>query len=1101
MIRFLPTAPEASLLYAGSYSPALVIASVLIAILAAYAALSVSPRIAQAGSGLQRAVWATIGSLAMGVGVWAMHFIGMLALNLSCPVRYDPVITLVSMLPGLLASGVALGIIGKQNTGKGPLLAGSVLLAAGIGAMHYTGMAAMRLNGQVYYDPAWFGLSVFVAVPLAYVALTIKGSTHFLSRGRDLFSAAIMGGAVSVMHYTAMSAAYFVRGDAADIPAPAFGANDLAVAVAAVTSLLAAATIAAATAYRNREMAYSLGESEERFRTLATATSQIVWMTDARGEATGDVPAWRAYTGQSFEEIKGWGWAAALHPDDVERTVAIWKQAVETRSIYKTEYRLRRHDGVYGYFGVRGAPVRNTDGSVREWVGTCTDITERMLVEQTLRFVSQHGWAEAGAEAEFIPTLARYLAGLLEVDFVFVGRLSGEDTVTVMALYGKGEISGNFIYSLRGTPCENVVGQTTCIYPQNIQSLFPGDQLLADMGIESYGGIPLRDSKGDALGLLAVMHSAPLENVERVRSQLQLVSARVAAELERKAFEDSLRLSSLVLQNSSEGMVVTDENNLIVAVNPAFTRITGYSFEEVQGKDPKILRSGHHDKSFYQAMWQELNSAGQWQGEIWDKRKNGEVHAKRLIINTIRNGAGGVFCRVALFSDITEKKQSEELIWRQANFDALTGLPNRRMFRDRLEQETVKSDRADLPLALLLIDLDEFKEVNDTLGHDMGDILLKQAALRITGCVRATDTVARLGGDEFAVVLSQLADASHAEDSAQKILAGLAEPFRLGSEIVYVSASIGISLYPSDAADIESLMKEADQAMYVAKNQGRNRFSYFTPALQEAAQKRLRLTNDLRGALASGQFHVYYQPIVELATGDIRKAEALIRWRHPERGMVSPAEFIPLAEKTGLIVEIGYWVFREAAHQVSRWQARFGEAFQISVNRSPVQFREHLVQNHLPCLAYLDELQLSGQSMVFEITEGLLLDNSPGVADSLFKFRDAGIQVSLDDFGTGYSSLSYLKKFDIDYLKIDRSFVEHLENDASNMALCEAIIVMAHKLGLKVIAEGVETAEQRKLLADAGCDYGQGYLFSRPVPPEEFERLLAGEWRKVWRLT
>lgn len=1096
MIQFLLTAPDASLLYAGSYSPALVIASVLIAMLASYAALSVSPRIAQAESSLQRAAWAAIGSLAMGGGVWAMHFIGMLALSLPCTVRYDPAITLASMLPGLLASGVALGIIGKQSMGKWPLLASSTLLAAGIGAMHYTGMAAMRLNGLVYYDPALFALSVFVAVPLAYAALAIKGSAQFLNKGRDLFGAIIMGGAVSAMHYTAMSAAYFVRGDATDIPASAFSANYLATAVAVIAVSMAAAAIAAATAtaYRSREMARSLGESEERFRTLVSATSQIVWTTNANGEVVDDLPAWCAYTGQSAEEIKGWGWAAVLHPDDAERTAAIWKQAVETRSIYKTEYRVRRHDGVYGHFGVRGVPVRNADGSIREWVGTCTDITERMLVEQTLRFVSQHGWVKAGEE--FIPALARYLAKMLGVDFVFVGRLSDKDNVAVTTLYAKGEIAGDFSYSLHGTPCENVAGQTTCVYPQNIRSLFPRDQMLADMGIESYGGIPLWDSKGDALGLLAVMHSAPMENIEQVRSQLQLVSARVAAELERKATEDSLRLSSLVLQNSSEGMVVTDEHNLIVAVNPAFTRITGYSFEEVRGKNPKILSSGRHDQAFYQAMWRELSSAGQWQGEIWDKRKNGEVHAKRLTINTIRNEGGGVFCHVALFSDITEKKQSEELIWRQANFDALTALPNRRMFHDRLEQETMKSDRTGLPLALLLIDLDEFKEVNDTLGHDMGDNLLKQAALRIVDCVRASDTVARLGGDEFTVVLSQLADVSHAEDRAQKIIARLAEPFYLGSEVVYVSASIGITLYPNDATGIESLMKNADQAMYVAKNQGRNRFSYFTPALQEAAQKRLRLANDLRGALAASQFQVYYQPIVELATGDIRKAEALIRWMHPERGMVSPVEFIPLAEETGMIVEIGYWVFREAARQADRWKTLFDEAFQISVNRSPVQFREHVEQNHLPCIRYLDELQLSGQHIVFEITEGLLLDAAPGVTDTLFRFRDAGIQVSLDDFGTGYSSLSYLKKFDIDYLKIDKSFVEHLETDASNMALCEAIIVMAHKLGLKVVAEGVETEGQRRLLADAGCDYGQGYLFSRPVPPEEFEKLLANQGRQ-----
>lgn len=560
--------------------------------------------------------------------------------------------------------------------------------------------------------------------------------------------------------------------------------------------------------------------------------------------------------------------------------------------------------------------------------------------------------------------------------------------------------------------------------------------------------------------------------------------------IEQNHLLDALRIYSLALESSNEGMVITDENNLIIDVNPAFTVITGYTFDEVQGKNPKILSSDRQDNAFYQAMWYQLNNTGSWQGEIWDKRKNGEIHAKILTINTIPNEDGSIYRYVAMFSDITEKKQSEEHIWRQANFDTLTELPNRHMFKDRLKQEILKSERACLPLALLLIDLDEFKEVNDTLGHDKGDFLLKEAALRIADCVRATDTIARLGGDEFSVVLSQLNDSNHAEDIAQKILNQLAQPFHLGEEVTYVSASIGITLYPSDAISIESLLKNADQAMYLSKKLGRNRFSYFTPILQESAQNRLQLTNELRGALAGKQFQVYYQPIVELATGSIHKAEALIRWHHPVKGVVSPAEFIPLAEETGLIVEIGFWVFQQAVHQVSHWMKLFNKAFQISVNRSPVQFQEHPKRNHLPCLNYLEDFQLSGMNIIFEITEGLLLDAHSGVTETLLKFRDAGIQVALDDFGTGYSSLSYLKKFDIDYLKIDKSFIDHLATDSNDVALCEAIVVMAHKLGLKVIAEGIETAEQHKLLADAGCDYGQGYLFSRPVPPEEFEKLL-----------
>jgi len=436
-------------------------------------------------------------------------------------------------------------------------------------------------------------------------------------------------------------------------------------------------------------------------------------------------------------------------------------------------------------------------------------------------------------------------------------------------------------------------------------------------------------------------------------------------------------------------------------------------------------------------------------------------------------------------------KRSKALLWRKANFDALTELPNRELFHDRLEQEIKKSVRSGLPIALLLIDLDQFKEVNDTLGHEMGDLLLQQAANRIVNCVRATDTVARLGGDEFTVVLPQLHDVLIARQLAQKIINKLAEPFYLRDEVIHISASIGITLYPADATEIVNLMRNADQAMYAAKNEGRNRFSYFTRSLQEAAQKRLHLTNDLRGALANHQFRLFFQPIVSLATDRVHKAEALLRWQHPTRGMVSPADFIPLAEETRLIVEIGAFVRKESLAWCKRWNNLNPEGFQISVNKSPAEFTDENDSANVEIFVdKLNKMGLCGENFVFEITEGLLLNADVRIHEKLMELRDAGIQVSIDDFGTGYSSLSYLKKFDIDYLKIDQSFVRNLESDSNDVALCEAIIVMAHKLGLKVIAEGVETEQQRDLLSRAGCDYAQGYLYARPMPPEAFEQWL-----------
>jgi len=558
---------------------------------------------------------------------------------------------------------------------------------------------------------------------------------------------------------------------------------------------------------------------------------------------------------------------------------------------------------------------------------------------------------------------------------------------------------------------------------------------------------------------------------------------------ERKKTEESMQLASLVYQNSSEGMTVTDVDGTILNINPAFTEITGYALEDVRGKNHEFLNSGRQDEAFYRAMWQAIQATGRWQGEVWNKRKNGEEYVEWLSINTIHNEDGSPHRRVSLFSDITKKKETEELVWRQANFDALTELPNRRMFLDRLEQEIRKSHRASQRMALMLLDLDHFKEINDTLGHDIGDSLLQEAAKRLVGCVRETDTVARLGGDEFTVILGSLHDGSKVERVYQTILQRLAEPFQLGNEVAYISVSIGITLYPEDATTLDELMKNADQAMYEAKSQGRNRYRYFTPSMQEAAQNRMRMVNDLHGALVDNQFRVLYQPIVELATGNIHKAEALIRWQHPTRGLINPADFIPIAEDTGLIIEIGDWIFKQAANQVKRWRDLHHELFQISVNKSPVQFVNE-GKSHDSWILYLEKLGLAGNSIVVEITERLLLDARTIINEKLAEFHEAGMQVSLDDFGTGYSSLSYLKRFHIDYLKIDKSFISNLALNSVDMALCEAIIHMSHKLGMKVIAEGVETQEQLNLLAAAGCDYAQGYLFAPPVSAAEFEKLL-----------
>lgn len=431
---------------------------------------------------------------------------------------------------------------------------------------------------------------------------------------------------------------------------------------------------------------------------------------------------------------------------------------------------------------------------------------------------------------------------------------------------------------------------------------------------------------------------------------------------------------------------------------------------------------------------------------------------------------------------------TEQEILRRANFDTVTRLPNRHLFRDRLEKEMQGAERSGKSLALLFLDLDRFKEVNDLLGHDVGDKLLRQCADRICGCVRAVDTVARLGGDEFTVILIGLEGRAHVEDIAQKILDELARPFDLADAQIHISASIGITLYPEDGRDQDHLVQNADQAMYVAKHGGRNQFHFFTPAMQERALNRITMLADLRHALPNGELRLHFQPVVDLSNGRTVKGEALLRWLHPRRGLLLPAEFIPFAEESGLIHEIGHWVFMQSLAWAKRWRERVEGPFQISMNASPVQFMQ--CKRDMNWGRYLSDSGLASNSITVEITEGVLFNTSSFTEQQLLELRGAGIQVAIDDFGTGYCSMAYLKKFDVDYLKIDQSFVRGTRSGNNCRAIAETIIVMAHKLGLKVIAEGIETQEQRDWLKQVGCDFGQGFLYSRPMPPEDFERLL-----------
>ncbi|MBT9492671.1 MAG: EAL domain-containing protein [Paucibacter sp.] len=573
---------------------------------------------------------------------------------------------------------------------------------------------------------------------------------------------------------------------------------------------------------------------------------------------------------------------------------------------------------------------------------------------------------------------------------------------------------------------------------------------------------------------------------------------------ERKQAESRLQdaddLWKLALESNGDGVWDWYVQSGVELYSTRYLQIYGYDESDVRPTPAEFDARTHPDDLAQMQADREAHFSGRassYSNEHRVRCKDGRwkwIHSRGMVIS--RDEQGRPLRMVGTHTDISHRKEAEALIWRQAHLDPLTGLPNRRSLRERLELLLLQGEQDCGELALLFIDLDHFKEVNDTLGHDVGDALLIEAAARVTACLRPGDMVARMGGDEFTVLLHPLAAAPQSEqvarEMAQHIIASLAKAFQLGAERVFVSASIGLSHYPGDGRHIEALFKHADQALYAAKAAGRNRLGYFTPELQQAALNRMRLGNDLRDALPKQQLFIEYQAIVDLRSGRIRKAEALLRWLHPSQGVISPSVFVPLAETSGLIIEMGEWVFRQAALQVKQWRAQFDPGFQISVNKSPVQFRDETGRapaSHSWAEA-MHELGVAGDALAIEITEGLLLEADSEVESHLAALHAAGFQVSLDDFGTGFSSLAYLQKYAIDLLKIDQRFVKNLHPNAKDLALCTAIITMAHALGLKVVAEGVETAEQRELLIAAGCDYAQGFLFGRPMSAAAFELVL-----------
>ncbi|MDH5542857.1 MAG: EAL domain-containing protein [Nitrospinota bacterium] len=557
-----------------------------------------------------------------------------------------------------------------------------------------------------------------------------------------------------------------------------------------------------------------------------------------------------------------------------------------------------------------------------------------------------------------------------------------------------------------------------------------------------------------------------------------------------KASEDQFKLADKVFEKALEGVMITDANASILTVNPSFTRITGFPKEEVIGKKPNILRSDRHPRKFYEIMWKDLITTGSWSGEIWNRRKNGEAYPELLSITAVNDDFGNVEKYIAVFHDMSEVKKSQQELKYRTNYDALTGLPNRTLLMDRLAQSIAFGKENDASFALVIVGIDNFRKINESMGHAAGDILLQEAGKRISERLRGVDTVSRFGGDEFALILEDVHNLGHAANVARKLIEVFEKPFSIGADKVHMTASLGITLFPADGERAEDLLQNSDIAMARAKSEGKNRYQFFASEMNELAIHKMNIEKDLRIALDENQLMVHYQPKLDIKSGKISGVESLVRWNHPTVGVMYPVSFMQVAEDTGLIVRIGDDVLRSSCVTGKSWIDSGLGPIMMASNLSARQFRGPNIAQKIKEI--LNETEFPPERLELEITESMVMHDVDSAISILAKLKDMGISISIDDFGTGYSSFAYLKKFPVDTLKIDKVFVDDIARSKDEAKIIMAIISMGHSLNLKVVAEGVETKEQYELLREAGCDMIQGYYLSKPIPAADMKALLSG---------
>ena len=739
---------------------------------------------------------------------------------------------------------------------------------------------------------------------------------------------------------------------------------------------------------------------------------------------------------------------------------------------FSGEILYRKQDGTPVWALVNGQPIAEGDGQV--WIWTMQDVTRRREAEEALR--RSHDELEQRV-AERTAELSQQVYFMEQLIEAIPGPVFYKDR--------EGRYLGcnQHYVDFLGKPRSELIGVT-------VEDIAPADlagpareideDLVRNPGSRAYE-IQVQTASGERREV--IFQKATFADRD---GNVGGIIGSMFDITERKRMEERMQQAATVFDSSAEGITITAPDGSIIAVNRAFTEITGYSESEALGRNPRFLQSDRQTKGFYREMWDAITHSGRWQGELWNKRKDGSLFPESLTISAVKDAAGSVMHYVGVFSDITEIKRANELLDHQAHHDHLTGLPNRLLLEDRLQGALLRAQREQVQVALLFVDLDRFKNINDSLGHHVGDRVLCDVARRFCALTRESDTVARLGGDEFLIVMEGIHDPGVASRIADKILDDLRlNPVTLEQEF-FVGASIGISLFPQDGQDSATLLKHADAAMYRAKERGRNTYEFFSDDLTQFSLDRFKMETELRHAIERNELVVYLQPQFSLWTGELIGAEALVRWQHPDMGLVAPGKFIPLAEESGLIVALGEWVQRSACRTWAEWAAAGLYPGVLSINVSGVEFRRGRIQETIRSV--LDDTGLPAALLELEITEGAIMSQAENSIQVLHDLRAMGISLAIDDFGTGYSSLAYLKRLPLNKLKVDQSFVRGLPKDPEDCAIARAVIALGHSLQLKVIAEGVETEDQREFLTREACDEMQGYLNGRPMPVDDFRR-------------